>query len=61
LTAEEVARKAMTIAADMCIYTNHEFLLETLESKTPAVADTSAEEETPVKAEKKSSKSKKKE
>ena len=28
--ATAVARKAMSIAADICIYTNHEILLETL-------------------------------
>lgn len=33
LTAEAVAKKAMTIAADTCIYTNHNFTTETLESK----------------------------
>src|SRR5207237_1156209 len=30
LTAEEIARKAMKIAADICIYTNHNVLLEKL-------------------------------
>jgi ATP-dependent HslUV protease subunit HslV len=33
LDAEAVARKAMNIAADMCIYTNKEFLVETMETK----------------------------
>ena len=33
LSAEQVARKAMNIAADMCIYTNHEFMIETLDAK----------------------------
>jgi len=32
LSAEEVATKSMNIAGDMCIYTNHEFLTETLDS-----------------------------
>ena len=32
LTAEEVAKKAMTIAADTCIYTNHVFSTETIDS-----------------------------
>ena len=46
LSAEEVARKAMNIAADMCIYTNHNFLIETLTStkvvtKEEAAADAS--------------------
>ncbi|KAL0018775.1 hypothetical protein WJX77_008365 [Trebouxia sp. C0004] len=33
LTAIEVAKKAMSIAADTCIYTNHNFTTETLDSK----------------------------
>ncbi|KAL3140100.1 hypothetical protein ABBQ38_004380 [Trebouxia sp. C0009 RCD-2024] len=33
LTAEAVAKKAMTIAADTCIYTNHNFTTEILDSK----------------------------
>ena len=31
LTAEEIARKAMEIAADICVYTNHSFVVETLD------------------------------
>ena len=31
LDAEEIARRALAIAADICVYTNHEILLETLE------------------------------
>jgi ATP-dependent HslUV protease subunit HslV len=30
LTAEEIARRAMKIAADICVYTNHNVLVETL-------------------------------
>ena len=30
LTAEEIARRAMTIAGDICVYTNGRFILETL-------------------------------
>ena len=30
LDAEQVAKKAMTIAADICIYTNHNFTVEIL-------------------------------
>jgi len=30
MTAEQVARKAMGVAADMCIYTNHNFIVETV-------------------------------
>lgn len=29
-SAEEIARKAMSIAADICVYTNHNIVLETL-------------------------------
>jgi ATP-dependent protease HslVU (ClpYQ) peptidase subunit len=32
-SAEDVARKSMNIAADMCVYTNKEFRVETLEAK----------------------------
>lgn len=31
LTAEEMVREGLTIAADICIYTNHNFVIETLE------------------------------
>jgi hypothetical protein len=30
LNAEEIARRAMKIAGDICIYTNHNFVLEIL-------------------------------
>jgi ATP-dependent HslUV protease subunit HslV len=30
MSAEEIARRAMKIAADICVYTNHELTLETL-------------------------------
>ena len=30
LDAEEIARRSMKIAADLCVYTNHEFTIETL-------------------------------
>jgi len=33
MSAEEVARKAMDVASDMCIYTNKEFMVETLACK----------------------------
>jgi len=35
LSAEEVARKSMTIAAGMCVYTNDNFLVETIEEDAP--------------------------
>ncbi|HWA30246.1 MAG TPA: ATP-dependent protease subunit HslV [Rhizomicrobium sp.] len=31
-TAEEIARRAMNIAADICIYTNHNIIVESLDS-----------------------------
>ena len=34
LSAEQVARKAMTIAADMCVYTNHTFITETIDNRS---------------------------
>lgn len=30
LTAEEIVRESLTIAADTCIYTNHNFVIETI-------------------------------
>jgi ATP-dependent HslUV protease subunit HslV len=30
LDAEEIARRSMKIAADLCVYTNHELTIETL-------------------------------
>ena len=30
--AEEIARKAMQIAADICVYTNNNFVVETLDA-----------------------------
>ena len=32
LTREEIARKAMQIAGDICVYTNHNFVVETLDA-----------------------------
>jgi ATP-dependent HslUV protease subunit HslV len=34
LPARELAEEAMTIAADMCVYTNHELVFDEMESKT---------------------------
>ena len=31
LTAEEIVKKSLTIAADICIYTNHNIVLEKLD------------------------------
>ena len=33
VSAEEIARRAMSIAADICVYTNHSMTLEKLEAK----------------------------
>lgn len=30
MTAEEIARKAMKIAGDICVYTNHSLVIETI-------------------------------
>jgi ATP-dependent HslUV protease subunit HslV len=35
LGAEEVARRAMRIAGDICVYTNHSLIVETLVAKPP--------------------------
>ncbi len=32
LDAEDIARKAMAIAADICVYTNNNFIVETLDA-----------------------------
>ena len=31
LTSEEIVKKSLTIAADICIYTNHNIVLEKLD------------------------------
>jgi ATP-dependent HslUV protease, peptidase subunit HslV len=31
-SAEEIARKALDIAADICVYTNHNLVIETLDA-----------------------------
>uniref|UniRef100_A0A6B2LKM8 Uncharacterized protein n=1 Tax=Arcella intermedia TaxID=1963864 RepID=A0A6B2LKM8_9EUKA len=38
MDAEQIARKSMTVAADICVYTNHNFVQETLETK-PKIAE----------------------
>eukprot|EP00550_Attheya_septentrionalis_P009306 CAMPEP_0198294470 /NCGR_PEP_ID=MMETSP1449-20131203/22508_1 /TAXON_ID=420275 /ORGANISM="Attheya septentrionalis, Strain CCMP2084" /LENGTH=255 /DNA_ID=CAMNT_0043994429 /DNA_START=10 /DNA_END=777 /DNA_ORIENTATION=- len=35
LSAEEVARRSMEIASDMCVYTNKSFMVEVLDEKKP--------------------------
>jgi hypothetical protein len=39
LSAEEVARRAMNVASDMCVYTNKEFLTYSLDDLGPAKDD----------------------
>lgn len=36
LDAEAIARKAMNIAADMCVFTNHNFIVETIDVAAPS-------------------------
>jgi ATP-dependent HslUV protease, peptidase subunit HslV len=33
MSAEDICRKAMAVAAEMCVYTNTEFLVETIPAK----------------------------
>ena len=33
MNAEEIAKLSMKVAADMCIYTNHNFVVEKLEGE----------------------------
>jgi ATP-dependent HslUV protease subunit HslV len=42
MTAEQVVRKSMKIAGDICVYTNHNLTLETIKAATPVVAGSSA-------------------
>ena len=37
LTAEEIARKAMKIAADLCVYTNHNVTIEIIEAEQETI------------------------
>jgi ATP-dependent HslUV protease, peptidase subunit HslV len=39
MDAEEVAKRAMHIAADLCVYTNHEFVIEVLDANKGKVAE----------------------
>jgi ATP-dependent HslUV protease subunit HslV len=42
LTAEEIARRAMKVASDTCIYTNHNYVIETLDISTAPAQETTA-------------------
>jgi ATP-dependent HslUV protease, peptidase subunit HslV len=33
MSAEDVAKKAMRIATDMCVYTNDHYMIETMDAK----------------------------
>jgi glutathione S-transferase len=35
LTAEDIARKAMKIAGDLCVYTNHNTIVEVIDAVQP--------------------------
>jgi hypothetical protein len=37
LSAEEIARKSMKIAADICVYTNHNVIVEVLDENESAM------------------------
>ena len=41
MSAEEVAKKAMNVASDMCVYTNKEFLVFTLDDVSGTVEEES--------------------
>lgn len=43
LSAEEVARKSMEIASDMCVYTNKSFLYEVIDTKEEEKDDDKSE------------------
>ncbi|GBG59064.1 hypothetical protein CBR_g24408 [Chara braunii] len=43
MDAESIARKAMKIAADTCIYTNHNFTIETIDSNLSPRVDRTAD------------------
>jgi len=48
LTAEEIARKAMHIAGDLCVYTNHNTIMETLNKDSDSKLLLSGESSTAV-------------
>jgi hypothetical protein len=39
LSAEDVARRSMKIASDTCIYTNHNYVIETIDLAEAAAAE----------------------
>ncbi|OQS00479.1 ATP-dependent protease hslV [Achlya hypogyna] len=44
LSAEEVARRSMKIAADICVYTNHNVVVEVLDENPEKLAEKSSDE-----------------
>ena len=40
--AEEIVRRAMKIAGDICVYTNHNLLIEKLEPGKPILSENKA-------------------
>jgi ATP-dependent HslUV protease, peptidase subunit HslV len=49
MDAETIAKKAMTIAADMCVYTNHNFLMESINEDGSPNENTSPDEKAEIK------------
>jgi ATP-dependent HslUV protease subunit HslV len=45
LSAEEVARKSMEIASDMCVFTNKSFLVEVMDVKEEEKDEDSSDED----------------
>lgn len=45
MPAEDIVKKSMKIAGDMCIYTNHNIIVEKLEKKSEDAAATEKKEE----------------
>lgn len=43
LSAMDIARKSMNIAADMCVYTNHNFVEDTIPSESATRIDDDAD------------------
>jgi len=52
MSAEEIARQSMRIAADICVYTNTHFTIESLDNAQKEAAGAAAKAEKPAKADK---------
>jgi len=44
MTAEEIAKKSMIVAADMCVYTNDNFISERLVTTSKSTTENEGEE-----------------